>query len=157
MARCNRRPWGDVIVAQHGSTCVLDASTAVPACKLQNLENCTADGDCASGHCLTFFVDADGDGYGTAASARVCSTLNAPPPPGYAVLSGDCCDIDSGANPGLPANTYFQFADACGSFDWNCDGSVEQENACPTGVTCGGDCDQDLGFVTQTLFTEACH
>ena len=141
----------------NGSTCILDTSTNVPACKLQNLEKCTADGDCASGHCLTFFVDNDGDGYGTATTASVCTTLNAPPPSGYAVLPGDCCDIDSGANPGLPADTYFQFADACSSFDWNCDGTVEQEKTCPVAVTCGADCVEDLGIFTFTAFTEECH
>ena len=141
----------------NGSTCMLDTSTNVPACKLQDLEKCTADGDCASGHCLTFFVDNDGDGYGTDTSASVCTTLNAPPPSGYAVLTGDCCDIDSGANPGLAAATYFQFADACGSFDWNCDGTVEPEKTCPVSVMCGADCVEDLGIFTFTAFTEECH
>ena len=93
----------------------------------------------------------------TATTASVCTTLNAPPPSGYAVLPGDCCDIDSGANPGLPADTYFQFADACGSFDWNCDGTVEQERTCPVAVTCGADCLEDVGIFTFTAFTEECH
>lgn len=140
-----------------GNTCVLNTSTNLPVCKLQNLEKCTADSDCASSHCLTFFLDADGDGYGTASSASICTTLGAPPPTGYAVLTGDCCDIDSGANPGLAAGTYFQFADQCGSFDWNCSGTVEQEKACPVAVMCGADCVQNFGFFTATLFTEACH
>ena len=58
------------------------------------------------GHCLTYYVDADGDGYGTAEQARFCENLNAPPPTGYAAYSGDCCDLDSGANPGFDSTQF---------------------------------------------------
>ena len=53
----------------------------------------------------------------------------------------DCCDYDSRANPG--DTTYYPTADACGSFDYNCDGQLEQQYAtanCQLGFfTCNGE------------------
>jgi hypothetical protein len=139
--------------------CVLDPATSLPACKLADLQTCSANTDCASAACLTFFLDADGDGYGTPTQARVCTEQGAAPPPGYALLTGDCCDIDSGANPGVPADTYFEFSDACGSFDWNCNGIVDQQQQCPGDPTlaCGATCIVNLGLGPFTIFTQACH
>src|SRR5579863_1337807 len=82
------------------SACFLPPTLRVPACRFVDGTACQADGDCVSGHCLTYYVDADGDGYGTAQEAHFCEELSAPRPVGYAAYSGDCCDIDSGANPG---------------------------------------------------------
>jgi hypothetical protein len=61
-------------------------------------------------------VDYDGDHYGTSASIQRCGTTV---PSGYADKSGDCCDSDTNAHPGQ--TSYFTTADACGSFDYNCD------------------------------------
>jgi hypothetical protein len=72
-------------------------------------------------------VDGDGDGYGTAESAKFCSELSAQAPAGYASYTGDCCDLDSGANPGFSATPFLEFPDACGSYDWNCNGSIALE------------------------------
>jgi hypothetical protein len=142
-----------------GSVCLIDTATSLPICKLSDLQTCTANSDCASGACLTFFLDADGDGYGTPTEARVCTEQGAPPPPGYALLTGDCCDIDSGANPGVPASTYFEFPDACGSFDWNCNGVVDQQRQCQgdAALACGAPCVINFGFGSYTAFTQACH
>ncbi len=46
----------------------------------------------------------------------------------------DCCDTDANAHPGVTA--YFTAPDACGSFDYNCNGKVDAEYA--TNVTCSG-------------------
>ncbi len=139
------------------SACDLPASTAVPACKFVDGTACQADGDCVSGHCITFYVDADGDGYGSANSSRFCAELNAAPPPGYAAYTGDCCDLDAGANPGFDSSQFLSMPDTCGSFDWNCDGKQTQQQACPTAVACGAACAVNLGFFTFTAFTEACN
>jgi hypothetical protein len=138
---------------------VLDSSTSLPVCKVADGEACESDGACATGHCQTFFVDADGDGFGTAESGRICATIGAPAPAGYSATTGDCCDIDTGANPAVPGDTYFEFADACGSFDWNCDGTVEQRMVCPGNPTlaCGADCIVNAGIIAFKYFTQACH
>lgn len=139
------------------SACVLLASSRVPACRLVDGATCGADADCVSGHCRTFYVDADGDGYGTSQEARFCEELNAAPPPGFAAYSGDCCDLDTGANPGFDNTQFLQMPDACGSFDWNCNGVIAQEQMCSTGpVACGDKCVLNF-FGPITLFTEACN
>jgi hypothetical protein len=144
------------------SACVLPISSAVPLCKLVDGAACQADGDCVSRHCLTFYVDADGDGYGLSDQARFCSELNAAPPAGYAAYTGDCCDLDAGANPGFDSSQFLAMPDACGSFDWNCNGVVAPQKNCPLGpVLCGQDCSFPLpvpnGVIYVPLFTEACN
>jgi hypothetical protein len=143
------------------STCKVDVATSLPECKVADLHNCKTNSDCSSNNCVTFFVDADGDGYGTPTEAQICTELGAQPPPGYAVLTGDCCDIDSGANPGVPSTAYFGFADQCGSFDWNCDGKTEQQQQCTynASLACGAECTTTniFGGGIINIFTEACH
>jgi hypothetical protein len=140
------------------SACFLPGSSSVPACKLVDGAACQADGDCVSGHCLTFYADADGDGYGGSDEAHFCSELNGAPPAGYAAYSGDCCDLDSGANPAFDSSQFLAMPDACGSYDWNCNGVVTQQKSCSTPVACGADCNVSLGiFGSFTLFTAACN
>src|SRR5579863_443025 len=128
------------------SACYVPASSSVPACKLVDGSTCQGDGDCISSHCLTYYVDADGDGYGTSEQAHFCEELNAAPPPGYAAYSGDCCDLDSGANPAFDSSQFLTMPDACGSFDWNCNGVVAQQKTCSSGaVACGQACTLNLG------------
>ena len=143
------------------SACFLPAVSSVPACKLVDGSTCQGDGDCISSHCLTYYVDADGDGYGTSQEAHFCEVLNAPPPSGYAAYPGDCCDLDSGANPAFDSTQFLEMPDACGSFDWNCNGVVTQQKTCSTGsVSCGQTCSFTVvsgGPTAIPLFTEACN
>jgi hypothetical protein len=140
------------------SACFLPATSSVPACKLVDGSTCQQSGDCISGHCLTYYVDSDGDGYGTSEQAHFCEELNAAPQSGYAAYSGDCCDLDSGANPGFDSTQFLTMPDACGSFDWNCNGVVAQQKSCSTGaVACGQDCTFTFFGSPITLFTEACN
>lgn len=84
--------------------------------------------DCASGVCTAFYVDVDGDGYGTGQAVGFCGA-NAPV--GYAAQSGDCCDSASNLavakliHPGAD----FQPTSAggvCGiTWDYDCSGTVE--------------------------------
>jgi hypothetical protein len=46
----------------------------------------------------------------------------------------DCCDTDNKAHPGQ--TSYFTQADACGSFDYNCNGTNDPEFA--ANLKCGG-------------------
>ncbi|HVV52516.1 MAG TPA: hypothetical protein VHO06_22810 [Polyangia bacterium] len=147
------------------SACLLPPSSAVPVCKLVDGTACQVDGDCVSGHCLTYYADADGDGFGGSDQGRFCEELNAPPPAGYAAYSGDCCDLDSGANPAFNTSQYLQMPDACGSYDWNCDGILEMQtpaSSCPgETVRCGQGCYLGWGggpdFSQPPLYIEACH
>lgn len=96
----------------------------LPACRLKNLQACKADSDCASLLCATFYVDHDGDGYGESnKTLQLCEDTGAAPPTGYVAQGGDCCDSDASAFPGQMK--YFVSPDACGSYDYNCDGTYE--------------------------------
>jgi hypothetical protein len=139
------------------SACFVPPSSAVPVCKLVDGTACQTDGDCVSGHCLTYYLDADGDGYGGSDEAHFCAALNGAPPSGYAAYTGDCCDLDAGANPGFDSSQFLSMPDACGSFDWNCDGKEAQQKSCPTPVACGAACNINLGFFVYDAFTEACN
>jgi Protein of unknown function (DUF2934) len=55
----------------------VDVATSLPECKVADLQSCTINSDCASDNCVTFFVDADGDGYGTPTEAQICTELGA--------------------------------------------------------------------------------
>jgi hypothetical protein len=82
----------------------------------------------------TFYEDADGDGYGTTASAlSACEE-----PTGYASLGGDCDDSDTDYNPGA--------ALGCDGEDYDCDGNVDSDDDLDgyADEACGGDdCDDD--------------
>jgi hypothetical protein len=53
---------------------------------------------------------------------------------GGACGGNDCCDTDPNAHPGQ--TMFFTNADACGSYDYNCDGTIETEIS--TMITCTG-------------------
>lgn len=118
------------IPCEGAKTCGLDlASPTLAGCKLRNQQKCSAAGDCASLNCATYFEDLDGDGYGSANTLTLCEDAGAAAPPGYSTVSGDCCDHDAYANPGQTA--YFTTPNVCGSWDYNCDGTIEPAFACP--------------------------
>jgi hypothetical protein len=97
--------------------------------------------------CMTYYLDIDGDGYG-GMPVSICdgSAL----PSGYVATGGDCCDIDANVHPGQLA--YFGTVSACGSFDYDCDGAIEPEDAaCQLG--CGVPC---LHSFTMAVPPEGC-
>jgi hypothetical protein len=85
-----------------------------------------------TGICSTFYVDGDGDTYGSNAFVQECGTTI---PTGYANRSGDCCDSDANAKPGQ-TNTY-STPDVCGNFDYNCDKQETPKINLPADGTCG--------------------
>jgi hypothetical protein len=98
--------------------------------------------------CRTYYLDEDGDGYG--AMPLIHCDLEAAPPVGYVETGGDCCDADANAHPGELA--YFTTASLCGSFDYDCDGAEQPEDAhCQLG--CGVPC---LHSFTAAVPPEAC-
>ncbi|MFY8077481.1 MAG: MopE-related protein, partial [Flavobacteriales bacterium] len=62
-----------------------------------------------------YYVDADGDGYGTSATANFCSA----PASGYALVTGDCNDSQSLINPGVSESCF-------NAVDDNCDGNINE-------------------------------
>jgi hypothetical protein len=69
----------------------------------------------------TWYLDADGDGYGTGGSTLLACDV----PTGYAANSADCNDSLSAVNPGA--------TESCDSVDNDCDGTTDESNA--TGCT----------------------
>jgi hypothetical protein len=107
-----------------------DAATAVSCGTCGGTASCVGGG---LGPCSvtasTYYPDSDGDGYGASTGAiSACSK-----PTNYVANNSDCCDADASAHPGQTAT--FSTADACGSFDYNCDGSETPKSNGPT--SCG--------------------
>jgi len=85
---------------------------------------------------ITFYRDADGDGYGSSSgpTLRSCSA-----PPGYVSNNDDCNDADAALHPGA--------GEVCDGQDNNCDGHIDEGfDTDEDGYTvCQGDCnDNDL-------------
>ena len=105
-----------------------------PVClpKLADGVPCTFALQCESGVCGTYYVDADNDGYGL----RAVTTCGRRPAPGASAVGGDCCDSAANVNPGI--TTFSVVPNACGKFDFNCDGIEERVNGktvpCGTGI-----------------------
>jgi hypothetical protein len=88
------------------------------ACKLDDLQPCTADADCASGVCSEFFRDGDADGQVGSQGVRVCGTSA---PPGTQPAPGpDCCDSDPRVKREDMPLDFFAAPSACGHFDYDC-------------------------------------
>ena len=74
--------------------------------------NC--DGDIDEGVTTNFYVDHDGDGYGTGMATEACEA-----PRGYVTDMTDCDDIEYNTNPG--------HSEVCGDgLDNNCDGKIDE-------------------------------
>jgi hypothetical protein len=116
--------WQNPVSCSAGTECVGDGD-----CLKSNGQACTSTGECATGACTTFYVDADGDGYAGSSSTERCGTT---PPSGYisSSLGVDCCDTDANTHPVQttypPAQTgYFPVPNNCLSFDYDCNGYEE--------------------------------
>lgn len=81
-----------------------------------NADDCD-DNDDTVNATTTYYVDADGDGYGTTAE-DICSAVA---PSGYATVDGDCDETNGGINPGAT-----EILDD--GIDQNCDGVDETTN-----------------------------
>ena len=68
-----------------------------------------------------FYVDADGDNYGTGSSVELCSVNATTAPAGYAVQAGDCNDAVATINPGMNEILY-------NGVDDNCNGVIDDNN-----------------------------
>ncbi len=89
-----------------------------------------------------WYVDGDGDGYGTSGS----TTTSCDQPTGYAANDGDCNDADGAVNPGA--------TETCDSADNDCDGVIDEDDAA-NASTWYQDLDGD-GFGNASNSTTAC-
>jgi hypothetical protein len=136
------------------------------ACLLSDGQSCTVASQCASGGCTPFYVDQDGDGYGTGQAVGFCGTAT---PIGYAAQNGDCCDDSTHLAVArlIHPGAGYQPTSAGGicniTWDYNCTGAVEKnaqmgecgtDSTPPTCVTTYSDFpDSDCG---TTVHASAC-
>ena len=114
--------------------CGTDCDDARPGVNTSAPEVCNGrDDDCDSfmdeGVLLSFYADADEDGYGAGAPVYACS-----PPSDHVALNTDCNDAAPTAHPGS--------TEACeGVLDEDCDNSVDEGCSCEMGMmrACGMD------------------
>jgi hypothetical protein len=99
-------------------------------CKNVDGIDCTSSAQCVSDECTIFYRDEDGDGFG-GDPRSICGTTA---PADHVSEPGDCCDIDDKAKP--TNNTNYPDANACGNFDYDCDGEATlSATAVHTGCT----------------------
>ena len=160
LLKCNTAGTGTVTVDCSPYTCdaanrrcsQCDPKTA-PTCQGNELVSCTVDGlllktacpgGCTGTTCVgcantTYYIDSDGDGYGSPAQKQEACI----PPAGYVANNLDCDDADPAARPGQLA--FFNVpTKGTKSFDFNCDKVEEKEhplavNCSPSGTGCTGD------------------
>lgn len=96
-----------------------------------NANDCD-DNDETVNETITYYIDADGDGYGTTAE-DLCS---ASAPAGYSVLAGDCDDTNSSVNPGAIEVPY-------DGIDNDCNPATLDDDLDQDGYTIANDCDDN--------------
>jgi len=114
------------------------------------------------------YKDNDGDNY-CASSTQYCVGNDS----GYTSSCSsysDCCDSDSDVHPGQ--TNYFKTANACGNFDYNCDGSATSDptwikwgvcastsctsNCCGETQFSSSDCGQQFSWACKTGHVKSC-
>ncbi len=97
------------------------------------------DGDIDEGLLITYYEDADGDGYGSDATTAACTL-----PDGYAETAGDCDDTRAEVHPDA--------SELCDGLDNDCDGDIDEDIEV---VTFYRDADGD-GYGTTEDTTDSC-
>ncbi|MBM4398678.1 MAG: putative metal-binding motif-containing protein, partial [Deltaproteobacteria bacterium] len=119
-ARCLCAPTGSWS-AYAGGDCNDKDATVRPGMpercngKDDNCQNGT-DEEGATG-CSAFYLDSDGDGFGTPVSKCLCAAAT----PYSATKSGDCNDANAAINPGA--------TEACNLLDDDCDNAIDEQDA----------------------------
>jgi len=116
-------------------------------------ESCDgADNDCDgevdeddAADAITFYVDADGDGFGDEATVVTACAA----PVGFSASGGDCDDTDPAFHPGAGES------DCTDPLDYNCDGSVGWADGDSDGFAACEDCDDADAGVNDNA-TEIC-
>ncbi|MBA2499780.1 MAG: T9SS type A sorting domain-containing protein [Chitinophagaceae bacterium] len=105
---------------------------------LSNTGNVLASG-CPEGEALTYYADADGDGYGNPNS----TIKSCVPQPGFITNKTDCNDANAAIHPGA--------VEVCDGVDNNCDGQVDEG----VKITYYADADGD-GYGSNISTIQAC-
>ena len=84
----------------------------------------------------TFYVDSDGDGYGSTTTISSCDAH-----PGLSTTSDDCDDATTSINPGQ--------TEACDGLDNDCDGTADSTSACGCNVEYYGSTTDPYLFCTS--------
>ncbi len=92
----------------------------------------------------TWYLDADGDGYGTSSSTTTACTV----PEGYSNFSTDCNDNDDTVSPNKP--------EICDDQDNDCDGKADEEDSSLTDATDWYADDDGDGFGDADDTTASC-
>jgi hypothetical protein len=115
--------------------------TAGTSGALADGQPCSLATNCTSQVCTAFYVDVDGDGYGTGQAVGFCGTTV---PVGYASQSGDCCDnatnlaVAKLIHPGQNTYQSTSAGGVCGiTWDYDCSGAIETQSGQLVG--CGPD------------------
>ncbi|MFN7143731.1 MAG: putative metal-binding motif-containing protein, partial [Myxococcota bacterium] len=125
-------------------SCGADCDDADPAVSPAGVETCDGvDQDCDGAvdddatDALTFYADADGDGYGDVTRRLAACEL----PVGYATVDGDCDDADAAYNPGALE------PDCTDPADYNCDGATGYDDNDGDGWSACLDCNDGASAV----------
>ncbi|MDO7170808.1 CARDB domain-containing protein [Mariniflexile sp. AS56] len=106
------------------------------------LANDCNDNDDSVDATTTYYVDSDGDGYGTTAEAICSATV----PNGYAEVSGDCDDTNAQINPGATEVSY-------DGVDNDCNPETRDDDLDADGFDLANDCNDADGTVnTVTIY-----
>ena len=123
-----------------------DASVSPAGTETCNEVDDDCDGDIDEGVESTYYLDADGDGYGDSSrSTEACSA-----PSGYVSDDTDCDDLEAAANPGE--------TEVCDDLDNDCDGHTDDADSSldtSTGSTFYEDADGD-GYGDASSTVDAC-
>jgi hypothetical protein len=98
-------------------------------CLLDDGQMCSVASQCASNTCTPFYLDQDGDTYGTGAAVGFCGKVA---PVGYAAQNGDCCDdpahvsVAKLIHPGAGYQTMSAGGICNITWDYNCSGMIEK-------------------------------
>jgi hypothetical protein len=125
----DRARLADVVPGREGFAPVADLDPGIPTCAgdrdcdgVPDASDCAPD-DPAVGGCTTYYLDADGDGYGSSASCR-CK-----PGGGYVGKGGDCYEVAPRGKLVHPGQTaFFEDGRGDGSYDYDCDGKETKEH-----------------------------
>lgn len=120
--RCDAGPNAEPVCT--GGTCLLACRPGFGDCTAASPKTCT--------ELPRWFLDADGDGFGSAVFVQACS-----PPAGHVAVSGDCLDTNANVHPDAGARGAPFAGDAGPSFDYDCSGTEEEV---PPFVHFGGAC-----------------
>ena len=134
----------------NGGTCQIDAQCESEQCvdgSCCSVASCDVPASCFTGECLcggqtcktgeaciTWYEDADNDGFGDPNSAAPGCAGSPPSGGNYVTNDDDCYDNNAAAKPGQKQTFTKDRGD--GSFDYDCDGKIAKKYKNVAGLSC---------------------